>query len=204
MNAEGFAKEFDVSRETLERLTEYEFLLKKWNRAINLVARPTLTDVWRRHFADSAQLLRFVPETSRTWIDLGSGAGFPGLVVGIMRPDLAVTLVESDKRKSVFLSEVARATATNITVINDRIETVTNRADVVSARALASLPDLLDLASPRLAPGGVALFLKGENVEQELTEANRLWHIALTKHDSLADPRGSILSITDFHRRPDP
>jgi len=180
VNAEDFAEQFDVSRETLERLIEYEALLKKWNRAINLVARPTLSDVWRRHFTDSAQLLRFVPDAAKTWIDLGSGAG------------------------SVFLSEVARATSTKLTVINDRIETVRVQADVVSARALASLPDLLDLALPLRAPGGVALFLKGENVAQELTEANRLWHIELTKHDSLADPRGSILSITDFHRRRDP
>jgi 16S rRNA (guanine527-N7)-methyltransferase len=204
VNATEFADRFDVSRETLDRLSAYEALLKKWNRAINLVARPTLTEIWSRHFADSAQLLPLIPNHARSWIDLGSGAGFPGLVIAILRPDIAVTVVESDKRKCVFLKEVARETGTDVAVVNARIETLDMQADVVSARALASLSDLLALARPCLAPNGHAVFLKGENVEQELTEANRLWHIELTKHDSLADPRGSILSITDFHRRPDP
>jgi len=200
---EVFAAETNVPRETLDRLDEYAARLIKWNRAINLVAKPTLDHLWTRHFLDSAQVLDYVPDTAKTWIDLGSGAGFPGLVVAALRPDISVTLVESDRRKSVFLSETARACGLNVTVLSERAEDVALKADVVSARALAPLTDLLSLSAPLLASGGVAIFLKGENVENELTEANRLWHITHTKHDSRVDPRGSILSITDFHRRTD-
>jgi len=201
MSREAFTAHIDVSRETLDRLEIYAERLIKWNRAINLVANPTLDHIWTRHFLDSAQLLAHVPEAAKSWIDLGSGAGFPGLVIAILRPDIAVTLVESDRRKSVFLTEAARATNTDITVLCERAETLDIKANIVSARALAPLSTLLDLAEPLLTAGGTALFLKGENVENELTEANHLWHIDVTRHQSLADLRGSILSITDFHRR---
>jgi len=201
MSREAFAAQTNVSRETLDRLEINAERLIKWNRAINLVAKPTLDHIWTRHFLDSAQLLPHVPETAKTWIDLGSGAGFPGLVIAIMRPDIAVTLVESDRRKSVFLTEAARATETDITVLCERAETLDIKADIVSARALAPLSNLLDLTEPLLNTGGNAIFLKGENVENELTDANRLWHIDYTRHESTADARGSILSITDFHRR---
>lgn len=201
MSREAFAAATDVSRETLDRLENFAERLAKWNRAINLVAKPTLDHIWTRHFLDSAQLIEYAPANARTWIDLGSGAGFPGLVVAILRPDISVTLVESDRRKSVFLSEMARATNTNVTVVCERAEHIDIKADVVSARALASLSDLLKFAVPLRASEGVCLFLKGENVENELTEANHLWHIVHEQHDSRADPRGTILSITDFHRR---
>ena len=203
MSREAFAAQTNVSRETLERLDTYAERLIKWNRAINLVAKPTLDSLWTRHFLDSAQVLDHAPATAKTWIDLGSGAGFPGLVVAVLRLDIAVTLVESDRRKSVFLSETARACGLTVTVLTERAENIEQKADIVSARALAPLADLLALSQPLLTPGGTALFLKGENVENELTEANRVWHIKHTKHDSLVDPRGSVLSITDFHRRTD-
>ena len=201
MSREAFATETNVSRETLDRLETYAERLAKWNRAINLVAKPTLPHIWTRHFLDSAQLLEYVPENAKTWIDLGSGAGFPGLVIAILRPDISVTLVESDRRKSVFLSEAARATETSVSVICERAEAVDIKVDIVSARALASLTELLALAAPLMAPDGVCLFLKGENVENELTEANHLWHIDYERHESRADPRGTILSIPAFHRR---
>ncbi len=201
MSREAFAAETDVSRETLDQLEIYEERLRKWNRAINLVAKPTLDHIWTRHFLDSAQLLDHVPPDTKTWIDLGSGAGFPGLVIAILRPDISVTLVESDRRKSVFLSETARATKCNVDVICKRAEAIDIKGDIVSARALSSLTVLLDLARPLLSPQGVCLFLKGENVENELTEANHLWHIDYERHNSRADPRGTILSVTDFHRR---
>ena len=203
MSREAFAAQTNVSRETLERFDEYAARLIKWNRAINLVAKPTLDHIWTRHFLDSAQVLDYAPDTVKTWIDLGSGAGFPGLVVAALRPDISVTLVESDRRKSVFLSEAARALDLSVTVLSERAEDVEQKADIVSARALASLTDLFSLSAPLLNENGRAIFLKGENVENELTEANRLWHITHTKHDSRVDPRGSILSITDFHRRTD-
>jgi len=201
MSREAFAAQTDVSRETLDRLEIYEERLKKWNRAINLVAKPTLEHIWTRHFLDSAQLLDHVPTGTKTWIDLGSGAGFPGLVVAILRPNISVTLVESDRRKSVFLSETARATSTEISVLCERAESIDIKANIISARALAPLSDLLELAEPLLSQQGICLLLKGENVENELTEANQLWHIDHEQFDSRADPRGTILSITDFHRR---
>ena len=117
--------------------------------------------------------------------------------------DISVTLVESDRRKSVFLSETARAINTDLDVVCKRAEDIDIKADIISARALASLSELLKLAEPLRSSGGVCLFLKGENVENELTEANHLWHIDHERHDSRADPRGTILSITDFHRRTD-
>jgi len=203
MSRESFAAQTNVSRETLEKFDIYAERLIKWNRAINLVAKPTLDHVWERHFLDSAQILEFAPENTKTWIDLGSGAGFPGLAVAVLRPDIAMTLVESDRRKSVFLTETARACEIDVSVMAERAENVELTADVVSARALAPLSTLLALSEPLLAPKGHAIFLKGENVENELTEANHLWHIAHTQHVSRVDPRGSILSITDFHRRTD-
>lgn len=203
MSREAFAAAGNVSRETLARFDIYAERLKKWNRAINLVAKPTLEHIWTRHFLDSAQLLNYIPAKTKTWIDLGSGAGFPGLVVAMLRPDISVTLVESDQRKSVFLAEVARAVDIDISIQANRAESIDIKADIVSARALSSVSNLLNLAEPLLISGGVCLFLKGENVENELTEANRLWHIVYERHQSRVDPRGAILSITDFHRRTD-
>jgi len=163
----------------------------------------SLDRLWDRHFMDSAQILEYAPENVKTWIDLGSGAGFPGLVVAVLRPDIQMTLVESDSRKSIFLSETARACDLNVNVLTQRAEVVDMTADVISARALAPLKTLLELSEPLRAPNGQAIFLKGENVENELTEANRVWHITYTQHVSRVDPRGKILSITDFHRRTD-
>lgn len=201
MSREAFAAATGVSRETLDRLDVYGQRLAKWNKAINLVAKPTLDHIWMRHFMDSAQLLDHAPAGTRSWVDIGSGAGFPGLAIAILRPDISMTLVESDRRKCVFLNEVARACDVAVGVLCDRAEAVDIKADIVSARALAPLAHLLELSQPLLAPEGRALFLKGENVENELTEANRLWHIEYTKHDSRVDIRGSVLAITDFHRR---
>ncbi len=196
-----FAERMNVSRETLERFDIYAERLSKWNKAINLVAKPTLSNVWERHFLDSVQILDYVPGTVRTWIDLGSGAGFPGLAVAILRPDLSVTLIESDRRKSVFLAETARACNVSVKILTERVEKVDQQADVVSARAFASLPDLLALSRPLLTENGTALFLKGENVANELTEAERLWHIVYEQFTSCAGHRGSVLLIKDFQRR---
>jgi len=134
VSRERVAAQINVSRETLDRLEIYEERLRKWNRAINLVAKPTLDCIWTRHFLDSAQLLDHAPVNAKTWVDLGSGAGFPGLIVAILRPDISVTLIESDRRKSVFLSETARATETNVSIVCERAETIDIKANVVSAR----------------------------------------------------------------------
>lgn len=198
---DAFINDLDVSRETLAKMDEYAARLKKWNAAINLVAKPTLDDLWSRHFLDSAQLLEFVPDDTRSWIDLGSGAGFPGLVVAALRPDISVTLVESDRRKAIFLQETARACSVDVTVVVERAEHLDIKADIVSARALAPLVKLLEMSDSLLAEGGKCLFLKGMHVENELTEANRVWHTELTQHQSRADKRGVVLEVTRFHRR---
>ena len=184
-----------VSRETLARLETYAGLLEKWQKAVNLVAPSTLSELWRRHMLDSAQLWPLLPPGTRCLIDLGSGAGFPGLVLAILGlPD--VHLVESDQKKCAFLREVARATGTPVTVHNCRIEALPRLgAEVVTARALAPLPRLLALAAPFLLGGAIGLFLKGESAEQELTEARRQWTMKVAAEPSRSSPQGVILRV---------
>lgn len=200
IDADDFQRVTNVSRETLDRLALYESLLTKWQKTINLVGPKTLGDVWGRHFLDSAQLFPLLPAPTRTLVDLGSGAGFPGLVLAIMGvPE--VHLIESDARKAAFLREAARATGAPATVHNKRIEAVQGlRADVVTARALAPLKDLLDWAAPFLGDNGVALFLKGQNVEDELTDTTKHWKMNAERFDSITDPTGSILRLSGLVR----
>lgn len=174
LKPEDFARALGVSRETMQRLETYAGLLQKWNRSINLVSRESLTDLWRRHFLDSAQLLAFLPPPPQDRplriLDLGSGAGFPGMVLAMLGAG-EVHLVESDRRKCAFLREVARTTGSPVSVRPQRIEHLEGlRADVITARALAPLDRLLDYARPLLLPEGVCLFLKGRAVEREITQ----------------------------------
>lgn len=206
MTAEDFARAFDVSRETIDRLEAYKALLQRWNARINLVAPATLSEVWSRHFADSAQLLALAPDTARSWVDLGSGAGFPGLVIAAMaaekQPDLSVRLIESDARKAVFLSEAARKMGLTVKVDACRIESVPSEPhDVVSARALAPLSRLCELASRFAGPGTVFLFLKGAALDTELTVAARDWHIRAERVTSMTEPAATILRITELKPR---
>ncbi|WP_431856869.1 16S rRNA (guanine(527)-N(7))-methyltransferase RsmG [Azospirillum sp.] len=200
MGAEGFRKATGVSRETLERLTVYEALLRKWQKTINLVGPKTLDDAWNRHFLDSAQLHPLLPESTRVLVDLGSGAGFPGLVLAILGvPE--VHLIESDVRKGAFLREAARATGAPVTVHSKRIEAVQGlQADALTARALAPLADLLDWGARFLTADGVALFLKGQNVEDELTDSTKYWKMRTERFDSVTDPSGSILRLSGIVR----
>lgn len=200
IDADAFQKATGVSRETLERLAVYETLLKKWQKTINLVGPRTLDDAWGRHFLDSAQLHPLLPESAKVLVDLGSGAGFPGLVLAIMGvPE--VHLIESDVRKCAFLREAARATGAPVTVHTKRIEAVQGlRADVVTARALAPLTDLLNWAAPFLGEQGVALFLKGQNVEDELTDTTKYWKMQTERFDSVTDSSGSILRLSGIVR----
>lgn len=199
-DSKAFQDATGVSRETLDRLTAYADLLRKWQRAINLVGRATLPDLWRRHIYDSAQLLPLAPADSGPWLDLGSGAGFPGLVLAIMGAK-DVHLVESDARKAAFLREAARITATDVTLHTARIEHLAPfSAAVVTARALAPLPRLLDLAAPFLTPSSVALFLKGQDVEIELTEAAKCWSMRAERQPSLTDSSGVVLRLTEVSR----
>lgn len=191
----GFAKLTGVSRETLDRLAKYVELLTSWNRRINLVGRDTIGDVWRRHILDSAQLFPLIPHEARRLVDLGSGAGLPGLVLAIMGvPE--VHLIESDGRKAVFLQEALRVTGAPAVVHARRIDRVPGfAADVVTARALAPLPELLPISERFLGPRSLCLFLKGRMVDEELTEAAKAWHIRVDRQPSLADPSGCILRL---------
>ena len=183
------------------RLEGYAALLVKWQKAINLVAPDSLPDLWRRHMLDSAALFPLIPATARVLVDLGSGAGFPGLVLAIMGvPE--VHLVESDTRKCAFLSEGARLFAPGrVTVHRTRIEAApVIAADVVTARALADLPKLLAYAAPFLAPDGICLFPKGRRVEDELTLAKQTWTMAVERVANPADPSGIILRIKGLAR----
>lgn len=206
MNRAGFAKAFHVSRETMGRLDIYAEQIQKWSKAINLLGPIETTYLWERHIADCGQLLGHVPDHARTWLDLGSGAGLPGLVVAVAArdvfPDLGFTLVEADKRKSAFLRETSRQTETPVTVISERIEDIAPLAvDVVSARALAPLRRLLRHVA-RIAPdAGTLLLHKGRNLDAEIDEAVQEWEIEAERIPSRTDPEGTILKITRFSSR---
>lgn len=191
-----------VSRETEDRLVAIAALLEKWQRTINLVAPATLPTLWTRHIADSLQLVPLAGEGVRRWVDLGSGGGFPGLVVAAVlaeRDGADVTLVESDTRKAAFLREAARIAELPATVLPARIEQVAPKiaagVEVVSARALAPLPRLLDLAYPFLAQGARGLFLKGQDVDNELTESAKSWRIDAKITESRTDKGGRVVVV---------
>ena len=200
LDAAAFQEITGVSRETLERLSAYEAVLRKWQPKINLVGPSTLPEIWQRHFLDSAQLFPLLPESVRVLVDLGSGAGFPGLVLAILGvPD--VHLVESDSRKAAFLREAARVAGVAVTVHNKRIEAVTGlHADVVTARALAPLADLLDWSFPFLESRGVGLFLKGQNLDDELTTTTKCWKMRTERFASRSDATGTILRVSGIGR----
>lgn len=210
-NAEDFAAHFPVSRETICKLLAYEELLKQWQKTINLVAASTLENIWGRHFADSAQLMALAPRSAHSWLDLGSGAGFPGLVLAILlaeRGTVRITLVESDTRKAAFLAEVARKTGVAVDILCERIEKPATQAkvvsretaehgkwDVITARALAPLPRLLDLAAPYFSQATVGLFLKGRDAQSEIEAAQKRWAFTVALHPSLTDRDGRIVVI---------
>ncbi len=202
LDAQGFAGIFPVSRETLARLQAYAELLTGWSARINLVGRDTLPDLWRRHMLNSAQLRSLVPDPVQSLIDLGSGAGFPGLVLAVLGVP-GVELVEADTRKAAFLREAARIVEARVAIRPCRIAAVPpHPVDVVTARALAPLDRLLDLAWPFIGPGTVCLLSKGERVEQELTVARKRWTMTLSMHHSIADPRGVVLRLHKVVREP--
>lgn len=196
LDPEGFREQTGVSRETLDRLRLYETLLRKWQRRINLVGRSTLDDLWRRHMLDSAQLFPLLPDGAQRLVDLGSGAGFPGLVLAILGvPE--VHLIESDSRKAAFLREVSRETSSLTQIHVARIEDVRPFvADVVTARALAPLAKLLDLAAPFADQKTVMLFPKGQDVDRELTESTKHTTMHPEFVPSRAHESGIIIRLT--------
>ncbi len=200
LDAAAFAGLADVSRETIERLQAYVALLEKWNRRINLVSPQSLGDVWRRHILDSAQLFPLLPPGTERLVDLGSGAGLPGLILAILGvPE--VHLIESDSRKCAFLIEAARVTGATAKVHAVRIEQAPSlAADVVTARALTSLAGLLDYAERFLRPGGSCYFLKGVQWTAELAHAERGRNLRVTCYPSLSDAAGSIVKLETIAR----
>lgn len=196
MTPEEVGAALDVSRETLARLRLYAELLVKWQKAINLVSPSTVPDLWARHIFDCGQLARLAP-LDALWLDLGAGAGLPGLVIAIMGAR-EVRLVESDARKCAFLREAARITGAPVQIVNSRLERVEPfHADVVTSRALAPLSKLLGFAAPFLSASSVALFPKGQDVDAELTEAHRAWKMKVDRLPSRTDPRATILRLTE-------
>ena len=194
-----------VSRETYAALEIYSALLIKWNQKINLVSASTIADLWSRHIVDSAQVFKICPNVQGVWADLGSGGGFPGLVIAILarelRPELKVVLVESDQRKSAFLSTVIRETGVSAIVETQRIETLTPlAADIISARALAELPQLLTFATRHLHPKGIALFQKGASWQKELAHARKSWSFTSDHFTSVTAPEAVILKIGRIKR----
>lgn len=203
--AEALVGGVNVSRETFTALKAYEALVRRWNSAINLVSKSSLQEIWARHIADSAQIFALCPPSATRWADLGSGGGFPGIVVAILAkdsmPDLRVTLVESDLRKATFLRQAIQQLGLAAEVHSQRIESLSPlAADVLSARALAPLSDLLAFADKHLTAQGVAIFPKGARHVEEIMEARQAWSFDLDTLPSLSDREAAILVIRNIHR----
>jgi 16S rRNA (guanine527-N7)-methyltransferase len=189
-----------VSRETEERLNAFTRLLLAWNDKINLISRGDAPLLKQRHVDDSLQLARLIPAATNSAIDLGSGAGFPGLILAIAT-NIPFTLIEADARKAAFLREAARVTEASVTVLTTRIEASNPpKADLITSRALAPLPRLLDLATPHLAPGGTLLLLKGANADSEVAAAKSMWTMHVERHISQISQHGVVLRITGVQR----
>lgn len=229
---EEFRDRFDVSRETLERLSVYVDLLTRWQKRINLVGRSTIDNIWSRHIADSAQLIEHMPRVPCSVIDLGSGAGLPGVILAILfgeygagesdhedsglkgtKADFPVAgqnnghvhLIESNTKKCAFLREAVRLTGAPATIHTCRIEHLNNddlnpEPEVVTARALASLTDLLGMAEKYMDKGAKGVFLKGQDVDDELTEASKYWRISVDRMPSRIHDQGSILIVREATR----
>jgi 16S rRNA (guanine527-N7)-methyltransferase len=200
MSPEDFAAATGVSRETLDRFRLYASLLTRWQRAVNLIGKSTAADIWERHFLDSAQLHPHLPEGPGL-VDFGSGAGFPGAVLAVLGTR-DVHLVESDSRKCAFLRELDRQLGLGMTVHESRIDHLTPwKARSLTARALAPLPQLLDMAEEFLSPDTLCLFPKGEGVDRELTEAEKGWNMTVSRLPSRTSPTGVILRLTRVERK---
>lgn len=201
-----FMEKYNVSRETFERLKAYEASLHEWQSKFNLVSNSSLEDAWNRHFLDSAQLYQYVPKTAKVLFDFGSGAGFPGMVIAIMAkektPYLKVSLVESIGKKTLYLNEVKKITATDVEIINDRIENINNRkADVITSRAMASLKELFSYVYKFCKKDTICIFPKGKKYAEEIAEAKKEWKFSCDIKPSEQSDEGKILIITNLFRR---
>lgn len=196
-------EKYNVSRETFEKLKTYECLLKEWQTKFNLVSNSTLENAWERHFLDSVQLFKLIPQTAKTLMDFGSGAGFPGMVIAIMAnaktPYLKVSLVESTTKKTLYLKEVKKQVGVEVEIINERIEKIKPHiVDVITSRAMTSLDALLQYALPFCGKKTVCIFPKGKKYAEELQEAQKKWSFSCQIVDSEQSDEGKILVITDL------
>lgn len=198
---EEFARAFSVSYETLAKFDRYAALLTEWQARMNLVASGTLPQIWSRHFFDSAQLLPHIPDAARTLIDIGSGAGFPGLVLALLGAR-GVHLIEATRKKAAFLRAVADDLNLDVTIHAARAEEIRNlRADIITARALAPLPELLPLCHRFCGKDTTILLLKGAKAPQELTMARKAWHFDLEMIASRTGDSGHLLILRHLHHR---
>ncbi|MCO4847685.1 MAG: 16S rRNA (guanine(527)-N(7))-methyltransferase RsmG [Yoonia sp.] len=193
----------DVSRETIDRLSAFEDIVLKWNPKINLIAKSTVDDVWIRHIKDSAQLFQYAPANVSRWLDIGSGGGFPGIVVAVMSVGLGhqteFTFIESDQRKATFLRAAARELGLKITVLAERVEeTDAQRAGVITARALKSVSELMPMLDRHLAADGIAILPKGRTFADEIPAARENWRFDMTAHASITDADARILILKDI------
>ncbi|MGI9522822.1 MAG: 16S rRNA (guanine(527)-N(7))-methyltransferase RsmG [Hyphomicrobiaceae bacterium] len=206
--SDAFGRIFNVSRETLSKLESYEVELKRWQRVVNLVSPATLPTIWHRHFADSAQLVELIPPTARRICDVGSGGGFPGLVLAVMlaeHRDIEVTLVESDTRKAAFLRESARRMKISVEIMSTRIESDASvkrliGVDIITARALAPMPRLCELVAPVFECHTSGIFLKGQETAREIDEARKAWSFDVSLFQSRTDERGRIAVVKHLAR----
>jgi 16S rRNA (guanine527-N7)-methyltransferase len=189
-----------LSDDVLEALESFAALLLRWNRRINLISAQDEANLWDRHIADSLQLARLIRPIPSHAIDLGSGAGFPGLILALAS-GITFDLIEADHRKAAFLREAVRITGASARIHATRIEAAgLMKAPLVTARGLAPLPALLTLAAPLLAPGGQCLFLKGARAQTELTDSQTQWHMRVERIPSRTAPDACVLRISDLSR----
>lgn len=203
---ENFIEKYNVSRETFDKLKTYEGLLHEWQAKFNLVSNSSLEDAWNRHFLDSAQLFQYIPNDAKVMYDFGSGAGFPGMVLAIMAnektPYLNVSLIESTTKKTLYLNEVKKQTATNVNILNQRIESIKPvRADVITSRALASLDELFIYVYKFCSIKTTCIFPKGKKYLEEIAEAEKFWNFDCQIKDSEQSDEGKILLITNLSKK---
>ena len=206
MKKNEFVKSLNVSRETLNSFYEYETLLSKWNEKINLVSKNTLVDIWERHFLDSGQIIKHVEASGKRWVDVGSGAGFPGLVVALLlrdrKIDCDLVLVEKNPKKGFFLNEVIRKLNLSVEVVNDNIDTLEPlNADILTARAFSELNNLIEIAFHHRKKEGICLFLKGENYRIELDKTLNYWFFDYDIVDSVSSSSGKIIRVKKIFKR---
>lgn len=195
----------NVSRETIELLRVYEKSLHEWQTKFNLVSNASLEDAWNRHFLDSIQLFKFIPEGAKSLCDFGSGAGFPGMVLAVLAaektPYLKVSLIESIRKKTLYLNEVSKITGVNVEILNERIENIKSRQfDVITSRAMASLSELLNYTQKFFKKNTTCIFPKGKSYADEIAEAKRLWNFKCDVVPSEQSDEGVILIITNLSK----